>query len=114
MNNKQIKLLSKMKILIKQGKKRFANRKDRSYLDDLEEIGITVEQAWFEHIIYLNKNMFFVDPKPNYRTTGNTLIFKNLLFSKCFDFFLLYFLQFHYDMSDCEFLLSSEVYAKVY
>lgn len=75
MNSEQNKLLSKMKKLIKQGKRRFQIRKDRNYIDDLLEIGITVEEAW-NQILSLNCNYFFYDTLPNYKTSSNSLIFK--------------------------------------
>lgn len=82
MNQEQIKLLTHMKKLIRSGKKRFAIRKDRDYLKELELIGITEHEAWFSHILYLNNNMFFVDPKPRYKSTKNTLIFKKIIKNK--------------------------------
>ena len=41
-----------MKQLIKVGKRKFQNRPDRDYLQDLLDFGITEETAWEEHIIY--------------------------------------------------------------
>lgn len=82
MNQEQIKLLTHMKKLIRNNKKRFAIRKDRDYLKELEIIGITEHEAWFNHILYLNNNMFFVDPKPKYKTNNNTLIFKKIIKNK--------------------------------
>lgn len=75
MNNKQIQLFSRMRKLITQKKRRFQYRKDRDYVLDLLEIGITEEVAW-EWILTLNKNFFFVDPKPSYSSDENSLIFK--------------------------------------
>ena len=46
MNSQQIKLFSKMKKLIVSGKRRFISRKDRDYLKNLLEIGITKEEAY--------------------------------------------------------------------
>lgn len=82
MNQEQIRLLTHMKKLIRSGKKRFAIRKDRDYLKELEIIGITEHEAWFSHILYLNNSMFFVDPKPRYKSSPNTLIFKKLIKNK--------------------------------
>lgn len=48
MSSEQIKLLSRMKKLIITGNKKFANRKDRDYVQELLEIGITEESAWKE------------------------------------------------------------------
>lgn len=50
MNQEQLRLLSKMKRLINNGKCRFAIRKDRDYIDDLLKIGITEQMAW-EYIL---------------------------------------------------------------
>lgn len=58
MNQEQIKLLTHMKKLICDNKKRFAVRKDRDYLKELELIGITEQETWYNHILYLNSNMF--------------------------------------------------------
>lgn len=66
MNQQQIELLNKMKKLVYSGKRRFVIRKDRDYLEDLNELGITEESAWNEHILYLNKNFYYPDSKPNY------------------------------------------------
>lgn len=66
MNHHQIKLLSKMKKLVYEGKRRFESRRDRDYVADLLDFGLTEEAAWEEHILYLNKNFYFKDPKPKY------------------------------------------------
>lgn len=78
MNKEQIKLLNKMKILIRQGKRRFKYRKDRDYLYDLSEIGLKEKDAW-KHILCLNENFFIVDNKPNYHKEGNSLLFKKII-----------------------------------
>lgn len=78
MNKEQIKLLNKMKILIRKGKRRFKERKDRSYKDALAKLYLTEEHAW-KHILSLNSNMYFIDPKPNYYKDNNTLIFKKII-----------------------------------
>lgn len=46
MTGEQIKLLTKMKKLIMQGKRHFEPRKDRDYVLALFELGITEEEAW--------------------------------------------------------------------
>lgn len=74
MSNEQIKLLTKMKDLIRNGKRRFAKRKDRDIVEELDIIGITQNRAWYE-ILLLNKNHFFIDNKPSYKQT-DALIFK--------------------------------------
>ncbi len=74
MNSTQIKLFSTMKKLIVLGNRRFVIRKDRDYLSDLLEIGITEEEAW-NHILTLNKHFFYIDPKPIYAKSGEALIF---------------------------------------
>lgn len=66
MNHHQIKMLSKMKKLVYEGKRRFEPRTDRDYVADLLDFGLTEEAAWEEHILYLNSNLYFKDPKPNY------------------------------------------------
>lgn len=66
MNQEQIKLLSKMKEFVYEKKRRFIIREDRDYVADLLDFGLTEEAAWEEHILYLNKNLYFHDPKPNY------------------------------------------------
>lgn len=75
MNSNELKILSKMKKLIKQGKRRFSIRKDRDYLEDLLEIGISEAEAW-NYILELNSHFYFSDPKPTYYKTNNLLIFK--------------------------------------
>ncbi len=45
MTNEQLKLLSKMKKLISQGRKKFTSRKDRDYIQELLDIGITEAMA---------------------------------------------------------------------
>lgn len=75
MNPNEIKLLTKMKKLIKENKRRFENRKDRNYLEDLLEIGITPSEAW-NQILSLNHHFYFPDTKASYRQSKNTLVFK--------------------------------------
>ena len=75
MNNDQLKILSKMKKLIKLGKRRFQIRRDRDYLQDLLELGISESEAW-NVILELNKHFYFNDPKPSYYKNTDTLIFK--------------------------------------
>lgn len=55
MDQHQIQLLTRMKGLIKEGKRKFKVRKDRNYLDDLLDLSLTVDEAW-EEILTLNKN----------------------------------------------------------
>ncbi len=74
MTNEQIRLLSKMKKLINQGKKRFIQRKDRDYVEALLELGIT-EEAW-NYILSLNINYYCHDFKPFYAKDGESLVFK--------------------------------------
>lgn len=75
MNMDQLRLLSYMKKLIKEGKRRFKTRKDRDYLQDLLEIGISESEAW-NFILELNSNFYFCDPKPSYYSQNDILIFK--------------------------------------
>lgn len=76
MNRDDIILLTKMKRLIKLGRRRFLIRKDRDYISDLLELGISEEEAWNEHILFLNSNYYFVDSLPFYLCKNNVLIFK--------------------------------------
>lgn len=78
MRPEQIRQLSEYKKLIVQGNRKFQPRKDRNYIDDLSEIGLTIEEAWMQ-ILSLNKNNYFFDPKPNYKSDKNTLIFKKII-----------------------------------
>lgn len=75
MTGTQLRVLSKIKKLVSNGQRKFEIRKDRDYVEDLLDIGITEEEAW-SHIFSLNKNFWFVDPKPNYYKDENALIFK--------------------------------------
>lgn len=76
MTSSQVKELSDIKKLVKSGKRRFEQRKDSDYLQDLLEIGISEEEAW-NHVLCLNKNFWFVDPRPNYnKKSGDALLFK--------------------------------------
>lgn len=79
MTGEQLKLLSKMKRLIYQGKRKFLDRKDRNYLEELFEIGISESVAWNE-ILSLSKNNYCHDYKPfYYKNDDNTLIFKKII-----------------------------------
>lgn len=76
MTSSQLKVLSEIKKLVKLGKRKFAQRKDCDYLQDLLEIGITEEEAW-NQVLYLNKNFWFIDPKPSYsKKSDDALLFK--------------------------------------
>ena len=75
MNTEQNKLLTKIKKLVRNGKRRFLIRKDRNYLDDLLELGISVEEAW-NQILTLNRNLYYFYSKASYRNDKDTLIFK--------------------------------------
>ena len=75
MNQQEQQLLNKMKRLIKEGKRYFEIRKDRDYLQDLEEIDISEEEAW-NIIESLNFHFYFIDTKPYYNRTNNVLVFK--------------------------------------
>ena len=79
MTGEQIKQLAKMKKLINQGYRRFASRKDRDYLNELSQIGITEDKAWNE-ILTLSANNYVYDYKPFYDKRGNdALIFKKII-----------------------------------
>ena len=75
MTNEQLRLLSKMKKLINQGKRRFALRKDRDYVEALFELGITEQEAW-NYILRLNSYYYCHDYKPFYAKDGESLVFK--------------------------------------
>lgn len=75
MSQSQLQLLSKIKKLINQGKRRFSNREDRDYVKSLFELGITEEEAW-NYILRLNKGFYVPDYKPTYAKTGESLTFK--------------------------------------
>ena len=75
MTGEQLKLLTKMKKLITKGNKRFANRKDRDYLEELLEIGITESLAWQE-ILTLSSYNYVPDYKPFYLKSDSSLVFK--------------------------------------
>ena len=65
-----------MKRLINKGFRKFVNRKDRDYVQELEDIGISEEKAWRE-ILTLSKINCVVDYKPFYnKKDGDALIFK--------------------------------------
>ena len=75
MTGEQLKLLSKMKKLVVKGNKKFANRKDRDYIEELLEIGITESVAWQE-ILTLSSYNYVPDYKPFYLKSENSLVFK--------------------------------------
>ena len=79
MTSEQIKLLSRMKKLINQGCKRFASRKDRDYIQELLDIGITEEIAWSE-ILTLSAQNYVYDYKPFYsKHSDDALTFKKMI-----------------------------------
>lgn len=76
MTGEQLKQLSRMKKLINQGYKRFASRKDRDYIQELLDIGITEEMAWGE-ILTLSAQNYVHDYKPFYaKHSDDALTFK--------------------------------------
>ena len=81
MSNEQMKILLRIKELVRKGKRRFAQRKDRSYKEDLYDIGITQEEAW-KHVLFLNENMYFPDLKPNHYKNDAALVFKEIINGK--------------------------------
>ena len=79
MTGEQLKQLSKMKKLINQGNKRFASRKDRDYIQELLDIGITEEMAWSEILTLSNQN-YVHDYKPFYaKCSDDALTFKKMI-----------------------------------
>lgn len=76
MTDYQKRLLSRMKKLISDGYKKFEERKDRDYVQDLLSIGITVDEAWQE-ILSLSSINYFQDQRPFYLKKGDdALVFK--------------------------------------
>lgn len=71
-----------MKLLISQGHKKFANRHDCNYLQDLADICITENEAW-EQILSINKSFYWRDGKQSYyKNDNNALEFKKVINSK--------------------------------
>lgn len=76
MTGEQLKLLSKMKKLIYLGKRKFIFRKDRDYIQELLDIGITENEAWCE-MMTLSSYDYCYDYKPTYSKNGkDALTFK--------------------------------------
>lgn len=78
MTGEQLKLLSKMKKLIVNGKRRFSGRKDRDYIQELLDIGISEKEAW-DYILTLCAADYYPDYKPFYSKDGNSLTFKKYI-----------------------------------
>ena len=78
MTDSELKLLSKMKKLVYQKKRRFEQRKDRDYITSLFELGITEEEAW-NYILRLNSYYYYYDLKPDYLVNGKALVFKMII-----------------------------------
>ena len=77
MSKEQIRYLSKIKKLVSENHCRFLSERDtRNYIDDLMDIGISVEEAWY-HIMQLKPAFYNPDRKPNYNKKGeDALLFK--------------------------------------
>lgn len=75
MTGQQLKLLAQMKKMITKGYKKFVQRKDRDYLQELLEIGISEKIAWQE-ILTLSSYNYVNDYKPYYLKSEKTLTFK--------------------------------------
>ena len=82
MNHEQIKLLTKIKMLVKMGYKYFANRKDRNHVEDLAAIGISEKMVWDKYIMFLKPHDYIPDYKPTYRKDMNSLTFKRMINGK--------------------------------
>ena len=79
MTGEQIKLLTTMKKLISQGHRRFEVRKDRDYLQDLLDIGITEKDAWNE-VLLLSSYDYQIDYRPFYKRGDKpALVFKKII-----------------------------------
>ncbi|MBQ9024174.1 MAG: hypothetical protein IJ105_03015 [Bacilli bacterium] len=70
MNEKQKRELARMKKLVHEGKRKFIIRRDRNYLQDLLEIGISEELAWNE-ILLLSAYDYVPDYRPFFSKNGN-------------------------------------------
>ena len=77
-DGQQIKLLSKMKKLINEGHRKFACRKDRDYIAELLEIGISESEAW-NQMLSLSIYNYCQDYMPSYRKNGEALVFKKII-----------------------------------
>ena len=64
-----------MKKLITKGNKKFINRRDRDYLEELLEVGITESLAWQE-ILTLSSYNYVPDYKTFYLKSDSSLVFK--------------------------------------
>lgn len=83
MTNDQLRKLSKMKQLINKGHRRFIYRRDRNYIQDLLNIGITENQAWQE-VLTLSAYDYSIDYRPFYNKQGeDALTFKKKINGKC-------------------------------
>lgn len=79
MTGEQIKQLARMKKLINNGCKKFACRKDRDYIQELLDIGITEDSAWQE-ILMLSAYDYYPDYKPFFSKKGDdALVFKKYI-----------------------------------
>ena len=78
MTGEQLKLFAKMKKLITKGNKKFTPRKDRDYIEELLEIGISENLAWQE-VLTLSSYNYVPDYKPFYLKTENTYLKKILM-----------------------------------
>ena len=77
MTGEQVKLLAKMKKLINKGCKKFACRRDRDYIQELLDIGISESVAWQE-ILTLSSNNYYPDHKL-FSADEDALIFKKYI-----------------------------------
>ena len=79
MTDSELKQLYKMKKLISCGKRKFVKRKDRDYIQDLLDIGISEEQAW-EEVKSLSKADYWYDDKNTYIFDNDkALVFKKII-----------------------------------
>ena len=83
-NEEQIKLLARIKKLVYQGKRKFVSRKDRDYLQELLDIGISEGEAW-NKVLELSALDYFPDYKPFYSKQDNNdaLVFKKQITGAC-------------------------------
>lgn len=78
MTDQQLRLLAKMKRLVYKGYKKFEDRSDRDNIQDLLDIGISLDEAWKE-VLLLSKADYYFDLKPTYAKTGESLTFRKII-----------------------------------
>ena len=85
MSEEQIRQLAKMKKLIHCGRRRFVVRKDRDYIQELLNIGITENEAWQEILTLSSKNYY-----PDYKLFSSKNGDDALIFKKYINGYIVY------------------------